>query len=356
MNLILPVGGQSSRFPEVRPKWMLTHPNGNLMIAESFHGWDLSPVEKILIVALRQHDEQYAVQSMLHKQFKKLGLADKLQIVIIEGSQSQPDTVYQGLKLAEVQGPIFIKDSDNYFTHTLSPGNSVCYGHIDAVTRGPVTNKSYILLNEQKTIINIVEKRLISETFCCGGYGFASADEFCKIFENLKAVPNLYISHIIYQMILGGVVFSGVPVQDYVDWGTLNDWQSYRRKFSTLFIDLDGVLVENSAEFFKPYWGDTEAISKNVAVINELYESGYAEIIITTTRNSDAEGVTIEQLNKIGLKYHRILFGLLHAKRIVINDFSKTNPYRSCDSINLARNSDQLAELLSGLISTPIEE
>ena len=31
MNLILPVAGMSSRFPGVKPKWLLTHPNGNLL-------------------------------------------------------------------------------------------------------------------------------------------------------------------------------------------------------------------------------------------------------------------------------------------------------------------------------------
>ena len=31
-NLILPVAGQSSRYPNMRPKWLITMPDGKLMI------------------------------------------------------------------------------------------------------------------------------------------------------------------------------------------------------------------------------------------------------------------------------------------------------------------------------------
>ena len=34
-NLILPVAGQSSRYPNMRPKWLITMPDGKLMIEKS---------------------------------------------------------------------------------------------------------------------------------------------------------------------------------------------------------------------------------------------------------------------------------------------------------------------------------
>ena len=38
-SLIIPMAGQSSRFPDTRPKWMLTHPmSGDLMCVESLKG------------------------------------------------------------------------------------------------------------------------------------------------------------------------------------------------------------------------------------------------------------------------------------------------------------------------------
>lgn len=356
MRLILPVSGQSTRFPHVRPKWMLNHPNGNLMIAESFRGWEMSQVEEIVIVCLREHDQRYDVGTMLKKQFGKLGLAERLRIVVIEQSNSQPHTVCQGIQEAGIRGAIFIKDSDNFFAYTPRPGNSVCYGTLSQLKRGSPASKSYVLMNESGLILNIVEKRIISDTFCAGGYGFAKAEEFVDTFQQMQGIPGLYVSHVIYQMMLNGHLFAGERVKDFVDWGTLKDWNAYRSQYCTLFVDLDGVLVENSAEYFRPFWGETEAIKENVTAINQLYESGYGEIIITTTRAPEAENITRLQLDRIGLRYHRILFGLQHAKRIVINDFSKTNPYRSCDAINLSRNSSHLAEMLTDLVTMPEED
>lgn len=34
-SLIIPCGGKSSRFPNMRPKWLLTHPDGQLMIQKA---------------------------------------------------------------------------------------------------------------------------------------------------------------------------------------------------------------------------------------------------------------------------------------------------------------------------------
>ena len=41
MKLLLPVAGKSSRFPGLRPKWLLTLPNGQLMIERSLSGLKL---------------------------------------------------------------------------------------------------------------------------------------------------------------------------------------------------------------------------------------------------------------------------------------------------------------------------
>lgn len=353
MHLILPVGGQSSRFPNLRPKWMLTHPNGNLMIAECIRDWDLSNVDQILIVCLRQHEEQYAATHMLHKQFSKFGLNDRLKVIVIDQSDSQPHTVYQSLLAADVHGPILVKDSDNFFAHKPSPGNSICFSTISELRHGRVDQKSYVMMNKANQVLNIVEKRVISDTFCVGGYGFENADDFIATYEKIKDAPDLYISHVIYQMLLDGTVFNGAKVSHYLDWGTLEDWNEYRQRFCSLFIDLDGVLVENSAEYFHPTWGTTDAIPENVDAINQLYDSGYSEIILVTSRTQESEQITLEQLARAGVKYHRIMFGLMHAKRIMVNDYANSNPYRSCDAINILRDSNQLRQMLQGLIAMP---
>lgn len=136
------------------------------------------------------------------------------------------------------------------------------------------------------------------------------------------------------------------------DWGTLPEWNLYKQEYATLFIDIDGVLVENSGQYFSPKWGETSAIPENVAIINELFESGKAQVILTTARKSTFKEKTEEQLKRVGVKYHQIIYDLLHCKRIIVNDYSKTNSYKSCDAINLKRNSPELGEMLKDCVKS----
>jgi hypothetical protein len=151
-------------------------------------------------------------------------------------------------------------------------------------------------------------------------------------------------------MILDNRAFSSVVCANYSDWGTLKDWNKYKSGFGTVFIDLDGVLVRNSAEYFPPTWGSTSGISENIAAVNRLYDSGKVQIIITTSRREEFRSQTLDQLNREGVKYHQILFGMHHGKRIVVNDYAPSNPFKSCDGINIARDSAGLAEMLESVI------
>ena len=53
-------------------------------------------------------------------------------------------------------------------------------------------------------------------------------------------------------MIHDGIKFKPVLVSDYIDWGTIDDWEEYKNEYKTLFIDLDGTLVKNSGEYTNP--------------------------------------------------------------------------------------------------------
>lgn len=44
-TLILPVAGRSSRFPGMRPKWLLTMPDGKLMLEKAVERLDMSDYE-----------------------------------------------------------------------------------------------------------------------------------------------------------------------------------------------------------------------------------------------------------------------------------------------------------------------
>lgn len=352
MKLILPVAGQSTRFPGVKPKWLLTHPNGNLMVTEAARGLALSEFSDIYIVCMKSHFDKYELHDPLISQFETMGCKDKLHVITLDTqTKSQPETVYESIQKAGITGQIYIKDSDNYFVENRVCGNFISTYDLNDMDLVYAKNKSYVSINEQNIITNIVEKRIISSMFNVGGYGFKSSDDFCLYYEKLANEDNLYISHIVYNMMLDGHIFLNSRVENYLDWGTLKEWNLYKSKFATLFVDIDGTLVKNSGQFFKPKWGETGRIEKNVEMLNSLYETGKVHIILTTSRTKDYKEITEQQLQREGIKYHQVIYGLYHAKRIIINDYANSNPYKSCDSINLKRDSDELQNMLADIMN-----
>lgn len=357
MNLIIPMAGRSSRFPDIRPKWMLTHPNGKFMAIEAIAGFDLSQFNKIFFVYLKEHELEYHFLQGFLEELDTYGLIEKtILLELPEPTIDQSDTVYQAIKRGKIKGPIVIKDSDNYFKADIRAGNSICYYDLNKAGLIKPKNKSYVMIDDFGKVTNIMEKQVISPFFCVGAYGFEDADLFCSTLEKLNFESERYISNVIYQCILDGKSYNAIAVSDYNDWGTLQDWNNYKRSFATLFIDMDGVIAQHSASHFPPYYGETGPIKENVEILKKLRESGKFQIVITTARTEKYRLVTEKQFSDFGLTYDYLLMGMQHGKRIIINDYGKSNPYKSCDAINLKRNSNELKDILRDSLGIDYEE
>lgn len=357
MNLIVPMAGRSSRFPGIRPKWMLTHPNGNFMAVEAIKGFNLGIFEKIFFVYLKEHEDEYHFLKGFYEELEDQKLIKKTQTIELDKpTKDQPETVYQAIKRASIKGPIFIKDSDNRFTAHIRPGNSICYFDLNTAGLIKPKNKSYILIDDFGQASNIIEKQVISPFFCVGGYGFEDADLFCQILGNLNLGDERYISNIIYQCMLEGKTFQTTLVKNYDDWGTIEDWNNYKRSFATLFVDLDGVICKHSSSHFPPHYGETGPIQENLDILRQLSATGKFQIIITTARSEQYRKITEKQLFEFNLSYEYLLMGMLHSKRVIINDYGKSNPYKSCDAINLKRNSTELKDILRDALGIDYED
>jgi len=349
-NLIIPMAGKSSRFPNMRPKWMLTHPMTNrFMGIESILGLNLEFFDNIYYVCLSEHEKQYNFFDGFFLELEELGLKDKVKILFLsEQTASQSETVYQAIQIAGIEGFIFIKDSDGYYeSNIIDENNQIAFFDLNDMDDINARTKSYIEFDINGLISNIVEKKVISSTFSVGGYGFESAEEFCKTYEKFKDIEEeCYISHIIFEMILSGSSFYGLKTSNFKDWGTLVAWNKYKGQYSCLFVDIDGTLVTNSSIHFPPYVGNGFPLTDNISLLRSLYESKRAKIVLTTSRPEKLRGLTISEMIKYNIPYDELIMGLPHCKRVVINDFAKSNPYPSCAAINLPRNSDNLTELL----------
>ncbi len=350
MICIIPAAGKSSRFPNMRPKWALTHPNGNYMFIEALKGLPLNQFSKIYLTVLKEHLVQFDLEGGINKSLEKLGLDFEL-CILDSPTSSQSETVYQTIVKKSLTGSFFIKDTDNFFLIDEIVPNSVCVFNLNKCGLINAGNKSYVEINKEKIVSNIIEKKIISTNFCTGGYSFLSTEKFASTYSNLSSTvtdKEIFISHVIFKMILDGDIFSSTTVDRYDDWGTLEDWNKYKKEYKTIFTDLDGVLVKNSPEYGSISWGNADGIEKNIRYLNSLFDSGKCYIVITTSRKEEYKDITIKQLNTLGIKHHKIIFDLPHCQRILVNDYAKSNPFPSCQSINIKRDAPDLEDMMSG--------
>ena len=329
---------------------MLSHPMTNrLMVTEAISGLNLDFFDNIYFICLEQHEDKYSFMKGFVSELDDAGLRAKSNIVLLpEQTDSQSETVYTFLSGQELEGFVFIKDSDGFYRCDVEERNQVAYFDLNDMDDINARTKSYIELDVNNVITNIVEKKVVSSTFSSGGYGFADAKEFCKTFEKLQDMDGeCYISHIIFEMMLSGSTFYGKRTTDFKDWGTLDAWNKYKLQYKCLFVDIDGTLVTNSSIHFPPYVGSGDPLEDNIELLDDLHQQGKVKIILTTSRPERLRQLTLMELQTKGIPYDELIMGLPHCQRVVINDFARSNPYPSCSAINIPRNQNNLKEFLS---------
>ena len=342
-TLIVPCAGKSSRFPNMKPKWMLTHPDGELMIEKSIKGLNLDIFDRIIITIVKPHDEKYEAALVLSQVFKD---EPKVEICILDDfTKSASETICLTLDKMNVTGRFIIKDSDNYVKLEIEKDFGNFIACCDLHKHPSVTNvpaKSFVVCNEQGIIEDIVEKRIVSNVICVGVYAFEDASIFKSGYLDLlgkNISGELYVSHVV-SYLLGSrkYVFCSKEVQDYADWGTLEEWRKVQDAFKTYFVDVDGVLMKNRGKYGSSNWyNNREIIPENLEIIRKLQSKG-AQIIIVTSRTEEFREDLQNILTENGINPYAILMGINHSARVVINDFAPTNPYPSAIAITLPRN------------------
>ena len=90
-----------------------------------------------------------------------------------------------------------------------------------------VAAKSFVQVTDQMIVTNIVEKNVIGNYFCAGGYSFASTDDFNKAYLALKDQDSeIFVSHII-KYLLNEYTFDTQIVSNFVDVGTYKEFAEY---------------------------------------------------------------------------------------------------------------------------------
>lgn len=341
-TLIIPCAGKSSRFPGMKPKWLLTHPDGKLMIEKAIEGMALEQYDQIVITIVQRHIDQHDALNVLRD---TLGGIPKLKFCVLpDFTSSASETIVRTIEALKISGPVSIKDSDNFIAIDLPSLNKNFIVGLRISQDSDITNiqnKSFLRVNEHGIVVDIIEKRIVSDIICVGMYHFDDAQKILNAYYNLinsNFSGELYISHLVsYLLCTESEFFKLVLSKKYSDWGTSREWKLVQRQFATYFIDFDGVLIKNSGRFGVLNWDNNDQLLlENCQVVSNKIKEG-AQVIITTARPEKYRARVLELLRTVGIKPYQLIMGLNHAPRCLINDFAPSNPYPSAICINLPR-------------------
>lgn len=219
MTLIVPIAANKAEYANKLPQPFRYDDEGTMFCVKAITGLPMDVIEDIYFVILKEHEERFMLSEQLAMQFRKHHLDNAHVTILDKPTGSQVETVATAIKSNGISGIVFIKDADCYFTtDEILPQNGVSIYPLENLPIVDPQHKSYVAVDDMFYVTNIIEKRVVSRFFSAGGYCFEDAAEFCRYYERLKDYSPLYLSHIIYAMLLDKKIFRPIQIEDYQDW------------------------------------------------------------------------------------------------------------------------------------------
>ncbi len=303
-TLIVPCIGRS--LLDGKPKYLARHPKGKLLLEKCIEGLPLDIFDRIIFSVLKEDQELYNAVNIICET-----LNENVEIVFFDNETSGPaETIYETIKRANIEGSVVIKDCDNYLkVKNLEYKNFVAGLDLNEWKKDihQLRNKSFLVINEQKQVLDIFEKQFKSDVISLGLYGFNDANDFILAYEKLNdisyPIKKLYVSHIISYLI-GYVqrVFIYIPCLEYENWGNEKVWIDVQKSHATYFIDLDHIAEDNS-QF------------ENLA---SLYKNGACLVGFTVNKKEYSINYN-KKASSFEFKFHDIIYGVTHSnvKRVI---------------------------------------
>lgn len=289
------------------PQYLNRHPNGKLLIERSIEGVYSKEYEKVYVVILASDNDEYNAKSIIIDELRDY----PLEVITLNKMTSGPaETIYQCIKKTNINGSIVVKDSDNFLKIDNVPVSNFVAGlDLNSWNRDVhnLRNKSFLIVNEQGNILDIIEKKVRSEVICLGLYGFKKANDFVNAYERLNDVSyqisSLYLSHIISYLIgYSGRVFRYVESLEYENWGDDRLWKDMQRDYALYFIDLDNILGSNCT-----------ISNSNKNKLLDLQSRG-ASFVGYTVEDEDYKISALRVLQSAGLNFTKIVYGCPHSE------------------------------------------
>lgn len=248
-TVIIPCCGNS--FIEGEPIWLARHPNGQYLICQCIADTLVTKPDRIIITILRQHNEKYRAMERLKEILAQVDPAP--DILILDNLTEGPaETVYKTIQSMDVHGSIVIRDSDVKLS-IAAPEYEDFIAGVDVMdpqnVLPDIRKASFLSINENGVILDVMEKQISSSKICMGMYGFSQSEDFIRAYDELIE-PNyemhkLYVSNIITYLIgAKRKIFHYQPVIRYEDWGLPHIWRQLSARLGTYFVDFELINYE----------------------------------------------------------------------------------------------------------------
>ncbi len=221
-SLIVPAAADKPEYENDLPYIFGLNSEGIVICLKSILGLDLKRFDNIYFTILKKHDERFSISDLLNLQFHRLGIDNARVVILDEPTKDQAETIFRTISQERIEGNIFIKDADSYFSTEIPNNDSVAIYPIEELDTLSPKDKSYVAMDDMLYVMNIIEKSIIGHHISAGGYQLKTSD-FINYYNKLRNLGKLYLSHIIYAMLLDKKSFRPMQVEGYKDWGTSND-------------------------------------------------------------------------------------------------------------------------------------
>lgn len=226
-SLIVPVAADKPEYANGLPYVFGLDKDGVIICIKSIMGLEPHKFDHIYFTVLKKHDERFFIVDSLNLQFKRFGIRNAKVVVLDQPTHDQAETIYQTILQENIRGSIFIKDADSYFTTDVNVDNAVAIFPIESLEVLTPKDKSYVAVDDMYYLTNIIEKSVVGHYISAGGYAIRDVDTFLSCYQRLRPYGRLYLSHIIYALLLDKRTFRPMLVEDYKDWGTKKDLYRY---------------------------------------------------------------------------------------------------------------------------------
>ena len=349
MKVLIPMAGAGSRFAKAgyqKPKPLIE------ALGKSLIEWSIESfkVDADFIFVTRNFGDE--VNAQLKQELERL-VEDPIIIESNKLTRGAAETALLAQEYIDSDEELVIYNCDQYIDweenkFLESVRSQDCDAAVVLYTSSDPKN-SFARI-ERGYVTEIVEKQVISDNALVGFHywkrGRLFVDSAKKLINEFQSNgrPECYVSETFSYLKEGTTIAPYfITSQEYQPLGTPEDLEHFVGEKSeyngeqrpTSFIDIDGTLVKHMHSISSVYKKPASALEGVLKKMNEWDSKGYY-IVLVTARKESARGITVQQLESLGIAWDELVMGVSGGKRYLVNDIVDEKEQRAC-AINVIK-------------------